>query len=258
MPSTATAAVLPGIMHNRQAPVVTGHAVVGRTLHTSNGTWSVTPDAYPYQWYAGDHAIQGATDATYHPTAAEAGLRIHAVVTAQLDGYTSESSSSRSTDRVVLGRVSFDQPTIRGHAVVGHTITAHLADVEPSSATAHYRWYRDGDPIHGARDAAYVVQEADLGHSLHVVVTMRADHWVSRTKRSTSVTDVRTHAATARAHHAPPRAGLPAARRSGPPGWTRSTVRRRCGWATTASEWSTSPTGSAADCSPRCGTGPTP
>jgi surface antigen len=193
--STATPAVLPGVMHNRRAPVVTGRAVVGHTLHASVGAWSITPDSYLYQWYAGQRAIKGATAATYDPTAAEAqaGERIHVVVTAQLDGYTPESSSSQSTDRVVFGRVSFAKPTIHGHAVVGRTITARLADLEPSSATAHYRWYRDGDPIHGARDAAYVVQEADLGHRLHVVVRMRADHWISRTKHSISITDVRTH-----------------------------------------------------------------
>jgi surface antigen len=192
VPSTGTAAVLPGLMHNRTAPLLSGHAVVGRTLTTTTGKWSVRPDAFQYQWYAGGTRIQGATDATYHPTAAEAGDRIHVIVTALRDGYTSIRSSSQASERVVFGKVAFAKPTVRGHAVVGRTLRARLDDVAPSSATPHYRWYRDGDPIHGARAAAYVVQEADLGHSLHVVVTMRADHWVARTKRSVSVTDVRT------------------------------------------------------------------
>jgi surface antigen len=204
MPSTGTAAVLPGIMHNRDVPVISGRAIVGHPLRAGDGTWTITPQAYLYQWYDGQHAIKGATSATYHPTAADAGDRIHVVVTAQLDGYTSVSSTSQSTDRVVLGRVEFAQPTISGQALVGHTITAHLASVDPSSATAHYRWYRGSAPIHGARDAAYVVQEADLGHRLHVEVTMRAEHWVSRTRRSASVTDVRTqprlHAHTSLQH----------------------------------------------------------
>ena len=36
------------------------------------------------------------------------------------------------------------------------------------------------------------MQEADLGHRVHVVVTMDADNWVSRTKRSAATDDVRT------------------------------------------------------------------
>jgi hypothetical protein len=81
---------------------------------------------------------------------------------------------------------------VRGHAVVGRTLRARLDDVAPSSATPHFHWYRDDQPIRGARDASYVVRTADLGHSLHVVVTMRADNWVPRVERSASVTDVRT------------------------------------------------------------------
>jgi hypothetical protein len=179
-------------MTNRKAPVVTGHAVVGRTLRTTDGKWSVKPDSYRYQWYAGHTKIAGATGATYHPTKAVAGQRIHVVVTAQRAGYTSLSSTSPSTDRVVLGRVAFAKPTIRGHAVVGRTLTARLEDVEPTTATAHYHWYRDHTPIHGARSATYVVQQADLGHGLHVVVTMHAPNWTSRTKHSTWVTDIKT------------------------------------------------------------------
>jgi hypothetical protein len=36
------------------------------------------------------------------------------------------------------------------------------------------------------------VHEADLGHRLHVVVTMNADHWMSRTKRSQATSAVKT------------------------------------------------------------------
>jgi hypothetical protein len=88
--------------------------------------------------------------------------------------------------------VSFDKPVIRGHAVVGRTLTARLTSVVPSTATAHYHWYRDGQRIHGAREATYVVQTADLGHRLHVVVTMRATNWLPQERRSAAVTDVRT------------------------------------------------------------------
>ncbi|WP_331525978.1 CHAP domain-containing protein [Nocardioides sp.] len=188
----ATADVLPGVIHNHQAPVVSGRAVVGRTLRTTNGTWSITPDGFRYQWYAGSTAIEGATSPTYHPTAAEAGKRIHVVVTARSAGYTPASSESVTTDRVVFGRVAFDRPTIHGRAVVGSTLTARLANVAPSAATPRFQWYRDSTRVRGAREATYVVQTSDLGHHLHVSVTMSADNWLSRARRSVAVGDVKT------------------------------------------------------------------
>ena len=190
--SPATAAVLPGVIHNQKAPVVSGHAVVGRTLRTTDGTWSITPDEIRYQWYAGSSAITGATGPAYRPTAAEAGQRIHVVVTARSAGYTPLSTPSATTDRVVFGRVDFDKPEIRGRALVGRTLTAHLTSVAPSSATAAYRWYRGHQPIQGARAATYVVQPADLGHRLHVVVTEHAQNWLPRERRSVALSGIRT------------------------------------------------------------------
>jgi surface antigen len=190
--SAPTGETLPGVIKNETAPVVSGRAVVGRTLHTTDGSWSIAPDEYGYHWYAGRHRIHGATSSTYVVTGDEAGRRIHVEVTAKHLGYTSLSASSGSTDRVVFGRVAFDRPTIRGHAVVGRTLHARLTSVEPGAATAHYRWYRDSAPIRGAHAATYDVQESDLGHRIHVVVTLEADHWVSRTRRSANTTGVRT------------------------------------------------------------------
>ena len=190
--SGASAATLPGIIRNHEAPALSGRAVVGHTLRTTNGAWSITPDRYRYQWYAGHTPIDGATDSTYVVGAATAGQRVHVVVTAVSAGYTSQSSRSHLTDQVVYGRVSFDQPTIRGHAVVGRTLTALLHSVQPSTAKPQYRWYRGGVRIRGARAASYVVQPADLGHRVYVVVTMHAANWTSRTRQSDSVTDIKT------------------------------------------------------------------
>jgi surface antigen len=192
VPSAATAETLPGVIENELAPVVSGRAVVGRTLRTTDGTWSISPDDVGYQWFSGKHKIGGATGSTYVVTGDEAGHRIHVVVTAEHQGYTSLSIRSNSTDRVVFGRVSFDKPTSRGHALGGRTLRARLGSVEPGTAQAHYIWYRDGEPIRGARSATYDVREADLGHRIRVVVTLEADHWVSRTRRSAATDAVRT------------------------------------------------------------------
>jgi hypothetical protein len=114
------------------------------------------------------------------------------VVTARSAGYTPLTARSESTERVIFGHVSFDRPTIRGHAIVGRTLTAHLTSVEPSTASPHFQWYRDDTPMRGATSATYVVRATDLGHRLRVVVTMTADNWVSRTQRSPSVSDIKT------------------------------------------------------------------
>ncbi|MBO0843864.1 MAG: CHAP domain-containing protein [Nocardioides sp.] len=190
--SPPTAVVARGVIHNTALPKISGEAVDGERLTTTSGSWSITPTTLRYQWYAGNTAIAGATGSSYVVTAGKAGQRIHVVVTAKHAGYTAASASSAPTDRVVLGTVAFDQPTISGTAVVGRTLEAHVTGVVPKDATRHYRWYRDDQPIHAARDKTYVVRARDVGHRLHVVVTMTAHHWVTHARRSLAVGDVRS------------------------------------------------------------------
>jgi surface antigen len=189
--SEPTAATIRGVIVNHRAPSVSGRAVVGRKLTATAGRWSVTPDQIDYQWYAGHQAIAGATGSTYRPTEADAGLRIHVVVTVRKDGYTSSSARSDHTVRVVFGRVSFAKPTLHGHAVEGRTLRARVGPVDPKGATRHYQWYRGTEAIRGAHDATYTVRHADVGHRLHVVVTLDADNWNSRSRRSLATADVR-------------------------------------------------------------------
>ncbi len=186
--SQPTAATLPGVIRSTTAPQVSGRPMLGRTLHATSGEWSITPDAISYQWYAGTHPITGATDSTYAPTAADAGSRLHVRVTAQAAGYTTLDVDSASTDRVVLGITAFAKPTITGRAVLGRTLHARVPSFSPTAATPHYRWYRGATPIRGARAATYVVRPADVRHHLHVVVTLKAQHWTS-TQRRSLVTD---------------------------------------------------------------------
>jgi surface antigen len=184
--STATADTLAGVIRSTTAPEVTGTPMLGRTLHASTGSWSVTPDSLAYQWYSGRSPIVGATDPAYVPTWADAGHRIHVRVTATATGYTRLAVDSASTQRVVLGRATEEKPTVAGRAVLGRTLHAHVASFAPRTGTPHYRWYRGPDPIHGARDATYQVRAADVGHRLHVVVTMRAPNWTPVVRRSTA------------------------------------------------------------------------
>ncbi len=109
--SQPTAATLPGVFHSTKAPEITGRPMVGHTLHASSGSWSLDGVTLSYQWYAGASPIKGATEASYQPTADEAGQPIHVVVTASSAGYTSESATSTDTDRVLLGVADLAKPT---------------------------------------------------------------------------------------------------------------------------------------------------
>ena len=190
--SPATAPARHGVFHSTQAPVVTGTAMVGHTLHSSTGSWSLDAVTLSYQWYAGSQKITGATSAAYHPTAAEAGLHVHVVVTATSPGYTQRSAKSTETEPVLLGHATVAKPTVTGRPVLGATLRAHLAALAPTDATPHYRWLRGHELIRGAHDATYTLRPGDVGQRIHVQVTVKARNWVSATRRSVWTAQVRT------------------------------------------------------------------
>jgi surface antigen len=190
--SAPTGNTLAGVIRSTTAPQVSGKPMLGHTLHATSGGWSITPDTISYQWYADGTPIAGATGSSYDPTAADAGHRIHVRVTAAAAGYTTLAVDSASTDRVVLGVVSLEKPTISGKVILGKTLHAHVPSYAPTSATPHYRWYRGAQPIHGARDATYVVRPGDVRHHLRVVVTMKARNWTATRRRSLATDSVLT------------------------------------------------------------------
>jgi hypothetical protein len=190
--SPATVAVAPGVIHNLRVPEITGKAIAGHTLKASTGSWSITPDTVTYTWYAGGHVIKGAHASTYLVTPSVAGYHLHVVTKAVSAGYTSARAESDRTDRVVMGTIAFERPTIAGRALVGRTLTAKTAGLDPQDATLHYHWYRGGVRIQHADEQTYVVRPADVGHRLHVVVGAHAENWVSRTRRSAAAEQVRT------------------------------------------------------------------
>ena len=91
---------------NTASPVVSGTAVVGQTLSTTDGTWTGTaPITYSYQWYRGATLISGATNNTYTLVQADAGntSNIKCVVTAT-NGAGSASADSNTVAQVLTVR----------------------------------------------------------------------------------------------------------------------------------------------------------
>ena len=194
VPSVATEAVAPGHIDSHQRPTITGTPRVGRTLHASSGSWSVTPGTIAYQWYADGARLDGAIDPTYDPTADDAGKHLTVRVTITSPGYDDATSESAPTSWVSLGVVGFATPPhVNGRAVLGQVLTTRLGAANPSTATPSYQWYRDHDTrIRGAHDATYTLRPADVGHRVHVLVTLHAEHWTNHHTRSQATRIVRS------------------------------------------------------------------
>ena len=111
--SAATAAVAAAPTPNSPAtgaPAITGTAQVGETL-TANTSGVADADGlskvqYEYQWLADDSAIQGATDATYTPVAADEGKVIKVRVSFTDDEGNEETLTSAATDAVAAAEPS--------------------------------------------------------------------------------------------------------------------------------------------------------
>jgi surface protein len=78
---------------NTVLPNVTGSAVVGNVLSTTNGTWTNSPTSYAYQWKRGATNI-GTNANTYTLVNADAGQSITCVVTATNAGGSTPATSN--------------------------------------------------------------------------------------------------------------------------------------------------------------------
>ncbi|MDW5593092.1 glycosyl hydrolase [Conexibacter stalactiti] len=76
-------------------PTISGTAMVGRTLSTSNGVWTVEGLTFGYQWKRDGKPIAGATKATYRVAIADAGRTLSVDVTASKAGLISTTVAAR-------------------------------------------------------------------------------------------------------------------------------------------------------------------
>ncbi len=189
--SAATATVAappPAAPVNTAVPAVSGQAVQGQTLSTSNGSWSGGPASYAYGWEDCNSAggsctsIAGATSSSYTLQAGDVGHTVRSVVTATNAG-GSASASSAATGVVTAASggvpVSTSAPTISGTAQVGSSLTASPGSWSNSPTGYAYQW-EDCDTsgggctsIAGATSSAYTVASSDVGSTLEVMVTAR-------------------------------------------------------------------------------------
>jgi hypothetical protein len=176
---------------NTAEPAISGTAEQGRTLRSSNGSWSGTqPISFAYQWVrcgadggrpdGGNCAIvSGATSRDYRLGGADVGFRMRARVTAaNADG--SRAAASNPTAVVVGPPVNTSAPTVGGTALVGSVVTANPGSwAGRQSISFAYRWLRcntqggECASIGGATSRSYRLTASDVNHKMRFNLTAR-------------------------------------------------------------------------------------
>ncbi len=173
---------IPPVPAESALPAVSGTLAVGKTLTTTNGTWTHNPTTYAYEWLrcASDGnactTISGATAATYPLTAADGGYTIRSAVSAHNAGGTSAYVDSAASGVVVPLPAATTAPGVSGVTVIGKTLTTTTGSWN-STVTVTYQWLRCGaggstcKAIPGATSTTYVLSSSDVGHKLVAQVT---------------------------------------------------------------------------------------
>jgi hypothetical protein len=128
-----------------------------------------------WQWLRDGQPIAGATSDTYTVTAADRGHQLSARLTVSLEGYVTAVATSTAVT-VEARPVVIENLTVAGSVQAGQTVSADF-QYAPQGATFAYQWLRDGQPIAGAVNPYYQIQDSDKGHYLSVKVTGSAADW---------------------------------------------------------------------------------
>ncbi len=150
---------------------ITGTVKVGQTLTADVGATSPTPDDYTYQWFADGQPIPGASAATFHLTAAQAGTAITVQVTAVRAGYTPASSTSDPTADVGAAQAPTVDLVVGKSALRrGQSTTLTWTSQGAESLTASQGWT-------GTQDAAgtVTIHPTALGANTYVLTATNTD-----------------------------------------------------------------------------------
>ncbi len=161
---------------NTVPPALTGEAVFGQKLVTSDGSW--TPDGltFTYTWARDGVRINGETKRSYRLALPDLGHRITATVTATATDGSSLAVTTEPSAKVRKATLTSETaPTISGVLRWTHRLTATSGTWSKRPTTLRYRWLRSGTPIRGARRSSYVLGVDDVGERIRVEVTARRE-----------------------------------------------------------------------------------
>ncbi len=175
---------------NTAEPAISGMALEGQNLTTSNGSWSGTqPMTFSYRWVrcgsdggAADgsncSSISGATGKTYTLKGGDVGFRLRVRVTATNSSGAARVASNPTATIAARRPTNVSGPTIAGSAVENATLQASPGSwTGQPTITFGYRWLRCDTSGNGCRDisgataGSYVVRHDDVGHTVRVRVT---------------------------------------------------------------------------------------
>ena len=174
-------------------PVISGAAIVGRTLSGSPGTWSGQPTSYKFQWLrcqadAGDDSstsscanIGGGTTTSYTTASSDLGFRLRFRVKASNRQGSAQSTSAATSVVTTEGGKPANSapPTISGSALVGSTLTAATGTwVGDQPITFSYKWLRcdsDGNACKSTGKTAktYKVEQEDVKRRLRAQIVAK-------------------------------------------------------------------------------------
>ncbi len=215
---TPTGAVtLPPV--NTGAPAISGGAVDGDTLTSSNGSWLDSPTSYAYQWQdctTGSLGlmctnISGATDSSYTLTESDVGDTVRVLVTAgNSAGSTSAASAETAAVTLPPAPANTAAPVVTGSPAQGQTLSTSNGTWSNSPENYSYAW-QDCDSsganctdISNASATTYTLTSTDVGHTIRSVVT------ASNAGGANSASSAQTAAVTSATPAAPTNTAVPA------------------------------------------------
>jgi Leucine-rich repeat (LRR) protein len=152
------------------APVISGNAIMGQTLHATTGGWSPLPTSLSYAWFADGDSIPDADTSSFQLTPDEVGKAITVAVTGTRSGYAAKTVTSEATSAVAAAQLSGPaEVTVTGVYSVGAVLSADAGTWTPTPDAVSYQWLRSGSAITGATESEYTLTPADAG----AVVTVR-------------------------------------------------------------------------------------
>jgi hypothetical protein len=174
---------------NTSLPRITGERREGRRLQAQPGAWTGTqPMTFTYQWLRCNRqggscdGISGATRDRYRLTSNDVGHTIRVRVRAKNTDGSGDATSAATRVIAAAGArpLNTTPPTISGTPQIGQTLTASQGTWSGRQPmTFSIQWQRCDKvgggcaAIAGATGATHVLADADLDHTLRVVVTAR-------------------------------------------------------------------------------------
>jgi hypothetical protein len=153
-------------------PKIVGSILVGSRLKATRGTWTPSGATFTYQWRANGAKISGATKSLFTVTGTQVGKALSVTVSGHKSGYRTVSrTSARSVVVPVAQFPASPVPTIGGNVAYGSTLTVTSGSWGVSGVHLSYQWKSGPDIIGGATGLTYIVEKADIGKALTVVVT---------------------------------------------------------------------------------------